>query len=142
MSKLTTDTTRVYELGDVNAFGILANTLIYEGAAVGDNGTGYVRPLTGGDAFRGFADRHGDNTGGGDGDETIRVRKHGAIVLPIDGMTLTDVGKAVYALDDNTFTFAPHKGPFIGRVSRFDQSGKAIVDFNASLSIVPTMKPQ
>ena len=41
--------------GSLNHLPVIASDIIYEGAAVGDNGAGYVRPLSGGDAFRGFA---------------------------------------------------------------------------------------
>ncbi len=132
MTALTTDTPRVYELGVTNEFPVAANTLIYEGAAIGDNGSGYARGLQSGDAFRGFADRHSDNSNGGDGEKNIRVRKKGSILLDIAGVTLADVGKPVYALDDNTFTLSSGGGAtFIGQVSRLETSGEAVVDFYA-----------
>lgn len=132
MTALTADTPRVYELGDINEFPIAANTIIYEGAAVGDNGTGYARPLQPDDAFRGFADRHCNNLEGTDGEKNIRVHKKGSILLDIAGATLADVGKPVYALDDNTFTLASGGGAtYVGQVSRLETSGKAVVDFHA-----------
>ena len=131
MTALTTDTPRVYELGDINEFPIAANSIIYEGAAVGDNGAGYVRGLVTDDAFRGFADRHADNSNGSDGEKLIRIRKKGVIVLEIAGISLADVGKSVYALNDNTFTLSSGGTTYIGQLSRYDSAGKAVVDFNA-----------
>ena len=135
MNPLTTDTSRTYELGTTNALPIAANTRIYEGAALGDNGDGYVRPLQAGDPFRGFADRHGDNTQGTEGERTIRIRKQGAIVLSLPGARLSDVGKAVYASDDNTFTLESAGNTFIGRIARLDSIDTVIVDFHVSLSV-------
>lgn len=132
MPALTTDTTRVFELGVTNEFPVAANTIIYEGAAVGDNGSGYARGLVAGDAFRGFADRHADNVNGGDGEKNIRVRKKGSILLDVAGLTLADVGKPVFATNDNTFSLASGGGAtYIGQVSRLEPSGKAVVDFYA-----------
>ena len=52
MVKLTTDTNRVYELGDINEFPVLGGELIYQGAAVGlEVASGYVRDLQVGDKF-------------------------------------------------------------------------------------------
>ena len=55
MTKLTTDTNRVYELGDINEFPVLGGELIYQGAAVGlEVASGYVRDLQVGDKFLGL----------------------------------------------------------------------------------------
>ncbi|MHA1540033.1 MAG: cytoplasmic protein [Alphaproteobacteria bacterium] len=134
MVALTTDTPRVYELGNLNEFPIAANSLIFEGAAVGDNGSGYARPLEGGDAFRGFADRHADNANGGDGDRRIRVRKEGHIILDVAGVTLADVGKPVYAVDDNTFTLSATDASHVGQITRCEEPGMALVFFHASIT--------
>ena len=74
MTTLAVNKPRVYELGDINEFPVIASDIIYEGAAVGDNGSGYARPLVAGDPFRGFAERNADNSAGNAG--TINVRVH------------------------------------------------------------------
>ena len=127
----TRDKTAVYELGNINEYLIAAGTIIYEGSAIGDNGDGYSRPLQKGDVFRGFAERHEDNLLGSDGEKRIRVKKYGAIVLDIDNLSLADTGKAVYAIDDNTFTLAKEGNSYIGTVSRYIENNTGLVEFHA-----------
>ncbi len=132
MGTLTTDKIRDYELGDVNEFPMIAGDVIYEGTAVGDNGSGYARPLVAGDAFRGFAERCADNSDGVAGDTRIRVKERGKVVLPVADLALADVGKDVYASDDDTFTLEKGSNTRIGYVCRYESSGVGIVCFAAN----------
>lgn len=102
------------------------------GAAVGGHSSGYARPIANGDKFLGFADEKIDNSGGGDGIKTVRVRKRGAILLDISGVALGDIGKSVYATDDNTFTLSDTDAVYIGQISRIDSSGVALVEFDVA----------
>jgi len=59
MATLAVDTPRDYETGVeavYNHVPVIADDIIYAGAAVGDNASGYARPLQAGDPFLGFAD--------------------------------------------------------------------------------------
>ena len=132
MATLATDTARDYELGDVNELPVIASDIIYEGAAVGDNGSGYARPLVAGDPFRGFAESKADNALGSAGDVTIRVLARGKVRLAIGSLAITDVGKPVYASDDNTFVLTQSTNSHIGRVHRYVAAGVAIVSFEAA----------
>jgi len=133
MTGLATDANRVYELGDINQVPVKASAIIYQGAAVGGHSSGYARPIANGDKFLGFADEKIDNSGGGDGVKTVRVRKRGAILLDISGVALGDIGKSVYATDDNTFTLSATNAVYIGQISRIDSSGVALVEFDVAL---------
>ena len=135
MSTLTADKVRDYELGGINEYPVIAGDVIYEGAAVGDNGSGYARPLEGGDPFRGFAERCADNSDGSAGDASVRVKEAGKVVLPISGLAITDVGKDVYASDDDNFTLTPGSNTRIGYVSRYISSGVGLVSFSANEGI-------
>ena len=42
MTTLATDKVRDYELGDVNELPVIAADILYEGAAIGDNASGYM----------------------------------------------------------------------------------------------------
>jgi len=59
MATLAYDQPRAYEGADfkTNDFPVVAADIIYEGAAVGDNASGYARPLVAADPFWGFATR-------------------------------------------------------------------------------------
>jgi hypothetical protein len=132
MTALATDANRVYELGDINQVPVKASAIIYQGAAVGGHSSGYARPIANGDKFLGFADEKIDNSGGGDGIKTVRVRKRGAILLDISGVALGDIGKSVYATDDNTFTLSDTNAVYIGQISRIDSSDLALVEFDVA----------
>lgn len=132
---LTQAISRDYELGEVNEFLILADTIIHEGAAVGLNEQGYARPLQAGDHFVGFAEDTADNTCGKSGDKRVRVKHCGKIKLPIDGLQLNHVGQPVFASDDDTFTLKGESNTRIGVVYRLDSEGVGIVAFNAAFYV-------
>ncbi|MBF0270325.1 MAG: hypothetical protein HQL44_17225 [Alphaproteobacteria bacterium] len=132
MTTLATDTRRPMELGDVNSLPVIASDIIYEGAAVGDNGSGYARPLVAGDPFRGFAESRADNASGSAGDVRVRVMDKGKIELSISGLAITDVGRPVFASDDATFTLVAATNTYIGKVIRYVSSGVGVVAFDAS----------
>lgn len=132
MTTLSIDKPRDFVLGEHNHLPVIAADIIYEGAAVGDNGAGYARPLTAGDPFRGFAQQRADNASGAAGDINVWVRQKGRVVLAIGSLAITDVGKPVYASDDDTFTLTASTNSFIGRVVRWVSTGYGEVEFDAS----------
>ena len=130
MTALTKDTNRTYELGNINELPVIGGAIIYQGAAVGSNASGYAQSLQTSDLFLGFAEDHCDNSAGSDGEKNIRVRRKGAVLLEIPEVTLADLGKSVYATDDNSFTLSSGYA-YIGTISRIDSSGIALVEFSA-----------
>lgn len=131
MTTLAVDTPRVYELGRIGEYPVVASDTLYEGSAVGlVDATGHARPLTAADRFVGFVEQQVANTGAAAA-KTVRVIESGKIQLTVSGAVITDVGQPVYATDDNAFVFSPVGGVFIGIVSRFVSSGVVIVDFDA-----------
>lgn len=130
---LTVDTQRLYETDyDYNDLPVAASSLIFEGCAVGDNASGYMRKLVAGDDFRGFADRQADNSLGAAGDINVRLRRRGAVTLAISGLAITDVDAPIYASDDGTFTKTATSNSYVGRVIRFVSSGIGIVAYDVS----------
>lgn len=130
MTTLAADSPRTYELGTVNEIPVVANDIIYEGSAVGLS-SGYARPLVASDTFVGFCEQTVDNTGGAAGAKNVRVIASGLIQLAVTGVAaVTDVGAAVYASDDNTFTTTASTNTYIGAVRRFISSGVALVEFD------------
>ena len=107
MVQLTKDLTRTYELGDINEYPILGGEVIYQGAAIGlEVASGYVRSLQATDKFVGFAEDNIDASNVSDGEKNIRVKRRGSVTLELSGAAITDVGKSLYATDDNTFTLS------------------------------------
>lgn len=135
MTTLASDKPRSYQIGDLEEYPVIAADIIYEGAAVGENGSGYARPLQAGDVFLGFCLEHVDNSGGSAGDKRVEVRTKGRIELPISGIGITANDRpAVYASDDDTFTLTATSNSLIGYVSRWVSTGVAVVEFDAALA--------
>lgn len=130
MTTLGADKPRDWEEGDQNDLPMVATDIIYEGAAVGDNGSGYARPLVAGDPFRGFAIQNTVNAGAA-GLVNVRVKTRGKVKLAVGSLAITDVGKPVYASDDDTFVLTASTNTPIGRVHRFISTGIGIVRFDA-----------
>lgn len=138
MATLAAQSLRSYEQGDLNHIPVIASDIIYEGAAVGVvAASGHARPLVGGDRFAGFANRKADNSAGAAAAISVEVRHSGQVQLPVTGAVITDVGLPVYATDDDTFTFNPVGGSFIGFVKRFVESGQVIVEFEPTKLVDP-----
>lgn len=78
----------------------------------------------------GFAKDNVDNTDGTDGEKIVEVKSMGKVSLFISGLTIADVGKDVYASDDNTFTLTSTNNSKVGKIIRFEKSDYAIVYFN------------
>ena len=135
MTTLAVDKPRDYEIGELNEFPVIATDIIYEGAAVGLNGSGYARPLVAGDKFLGFCEQNVDNSTGAAGDKRVRVRIAGQAKLNVGSVAITDVGKPVFASDDDTFTLTQSTNSYIGRVHRFESTGVCIVAFDANKSV-------
>lgn len=131
MTALNTDTSRVFETpNDSNAIPVVANTKIYLGALVGKTAAGYGRPLQAGDTSMGFAKDQVDNTAGADGEKIIELKAKGKVSLFISGITIADVGRAVYASDDNTFTLNGTDKSVVGKLVRYEKADYGIVAFD------------
>lgn len=130
MTTLAANSARDFELGDVNELPVVASDIIYEGSAVGDNASGYARPLVAGDKFKGFAESKADNSSGSAGDINVRCKAKGRVKLSISGLVVGDLGKRVYASDDDTFTLTAGSNSEVGFVYRFVSSGVGIVEFD------------
>ena len=111
---------------------IIAADTIYEGAAVGANTSGYMRPLVSGDMFRGFAEKQAANESGSAGDVRVKLRRQGVVQLAVTGATArTDVGLPVFATDDNTFTITNSGGSRVGTIAKWVTSTTCLVYFEA-----------
>ena len=71
MATLTQNQQREWQAGDTEAYPVIAADIIYQGAAVGENGSGYSRPLVALDAFQGFAIGKVDNSTGVAGNNSL-----------------------------------------------------------------------
>ena len=132
MATLTQDEPRDYQTSDIESYPVIASDVIYEGAAVGENGSGYARPLQGGDPFLGFAVRVADNSSGAAGDVRVEVRTRGRVQVPITNAITDNDRVAAYASDDNTFTKTSTSNSKIGWISRWVSNSEAVIEFVAT----------
>lgn len=130
---LLADTPRAYQQGEIEQYPVVASDIIYEGAAVGENASGYARPLVALDPFLGFAVSKVDNSAGAAGDKDVEVKTRGRVRLTVAGATAITANDrpAVYASDDGTFTLTSTANSKIGYVSRWIASTDCIVEFDA-----------
>jgi hypothetical protein len=133
MTTLAKNSPRDFVLGDLQDLPVVATDIIYEGAAVGENGSGYFRPLVAADPFAGFAQSQADNSAGAAGAINVRVKPRGRIVLSVTGVTaVTDEGSTVYASDDDTFTLTSSGNTAIGKIVRYISGTSVEVYFESA----------
>lgn len=135
MTTLAANKPRSYEGGltriEESALPVIASDIIFEGAATGIvAASGHGRPLVAGDTFGGFANAKADNSAGSAAAINVDLRTSGYIQLPVTGAVITDRGQPVYAQDDDTFSFNPVGGTFVGLFHRFVSAGVGIVRFD------------
>lgn len=129
MTTLSAARTRAITHNHTNAFPILTTSRIWAGAAVGlVRATGKARALQAGDTFVGFAQSSVNHIHGEQRDTVVTVLDCGQTLLAITGALETDVGKDVYATDDDTFTLSSSGGSFVGVAKLFVSAGKLLVE--------------
>ena len=133
MTTLAANSPRRFESGDIGEYPVIASDIIFEGSAVGDNGSGYARPLAAADPFRGMAIEKVDNSSGAAGDKNVRVLERGKIEVPVTGVTgVGDVGSLVYMSDDDTWTLTSTSNSLVGKIVRFVSGTTSVVAFKAA----------
>lgn len=133
MTTLAKNKPREFVTGENNDLPAVATDIIYEGAFVGENGSGSFRPLVAGDPFAGVCERQCDNSAGLAGAKNVKVRQRGRIVCDVTGVTgITDEGSTVYASDDDTLTLASTSNSSFGKITRYISGTKCEIAFEAA----------
>jgi len=114
---------------ELRSFEVLASEHIYKGALVGlDRSTGYVRNLEAGDSFAGIAYEEIDNSGGANGDLSVRLYTQGDFILPVSGASRVLIGSPAWAIDNETTTvFSLLQSSYIGSLIAVVGSNLGIV---------------
>ncbi len=135
MTTLAADKARKFENVNQqvqNSLPIIAADTIFCGALVGDNGSGYARPLVAGDSFWGICVDQCENEDGSAGAKFVNVLSECYIVVAVIGASaVTDVDSTVYAADDNTFTLSSTSNSTVGIVHRWVSSTTCVVHCQA-----------
>lgn len=133
MTTLAANSPLTHVVGEHNSVPVIADDIVYEGAMVGEDGSGYGRPLVAADRFLGHAIDKVDNTGGSAGDKDIRILTGKYRLEVALAGAVTDVGQPVYASDDATYTFvgasASGAHSYVGVATRYVSATKMEVEF-------------
>lgn len=126
---LTANTPRMEQAGHTFvSLGVVAAKHIYQGAIVGRNyGTGYVQPFLVCDEAMGFAYDEADNSAGAVNAIACKIQTSGDFIMTLTGVTIQDIGKAVYATADDAIALTGHALGFLGRVKSVYASNKAVI---------------
>ena len=133
MTTLAKDKPRIFGQGIMNDLPVEGSEIIYEGAFVGENASGYSRPLVAGDPFQGVCKRQADNSLGSAGGKNVRVQASGILSnVAVAGATAITVNDfpPVYASDDDTLTLTKGSNTLIGNVLRWISSGICDVSYS------------
>jgi hypothetical protein len=118
---------------------VYKSSRIYAGGFVGKTPNGYAKPFEAGDEFWGVALEEFYNssttsgavadlgTDGRRGQPTIKIMVSGHIYHTVSGVGDDDIGKAVYASDDNTLAMTGEAYGFVGRIVSKKATDEAII---------------
>jgi len=129
---LTADRKTKYREGIEVEYLVKANTEIFAGSLVCVDATGYAVPA--GDIaqhkFVGVARQWVNNTGG-NGAVTILVRRRGIFEFEALSIAITDVGKNMFVVDEDTFDESdPGQGVICGRLYKFVSATKGWISID------------
>ena len=134
MTALSKDRNTVRKEGDYAAYPVKANAKIFAGGIVclGTDGNAVPGSDTAGYKFVGISRGYVDNTGGADGALQVEVWRKGCFGLAAANMAKTNVGDAVYVVDDQTVGLAATTTNDVpcGRISEFVSSTGVYVDID------------
>lgn len=122
MTALAADRSLNCEVQRTGDYPVKASTLIYQGSLVGDS-SGTARALVAADEFMGIALwNRADNSSGAASAINVKLATQGRLKRQsvTGASTVDDVGKKVYASDDNVLTLTSSSNSLIGKIDRFN----------------------
>jgi len=134
----------VLEIGDRNELPVAAGRQLFRGSMAFGDVAGRATDVLGA-KFLGHVAAEADNRNGGAG--AINVLLHGGryrAQVAITGVALTDIGKQVFASDNDTYTLDDGEGAnaLVGRVIRYVAANTAMVEFTPVNYSVATVVQQ
>jgi predicted RecA/RadA family phage recombinase len=117
---------------DKGSIPVAATKVLPANGLVFRNDAGFATDVvaSGANPFLGLAEKMADNSTGAAGDINVEVWREGQFLLPFTGSTLTqaDIGKNVFATDNNVLTLTSTDRPFVGVLTEFVSATLAYVD--------------
>ena len=111
----------------LRTFKVAASKTIHKGAFLGLDSNGYVQPLVAGNSCAGIAYEAMDNSGGSNGDKSVRSYTIGDFLHALAGVAQSKIGDAVFASDDGTLTLTAAGNSFVGKCVDIPASGEIIL---------------
>ena len=124
---------------ELRSLPVAAAKQVYKGAFVGLTSSGYAQPLTARDPFVGIAYEEIDNSGGADGDLSVRLYTLGDFGHALTGATVADIGRPVFASGDDTLAFDGAGKSIVGVVRDVPKANEIIVRINTDRGVVKTL---
>ena len=137
MTALTQSVAREEKESKLVAFPVAADAVIFRGSFLKINAAGFVEPCAAeaGAVFAGVAREGVDATGLSNGDCKVQVEIRNSQYVAASGIVDADMGKKVYALDDNTVQLAAGTNlQEVGKIIEIVSATKVLVMPNPSLT--------
>lgn len=110
---------------------VAASVVIFKGAIVMSNATGFLAPAAAllDAKMAGMAYEKADNANGADADIDCKLLREGCFELSGAGFTQADIGKEVYASDDQTVSTTQGTNEIaVGKIAQIVSATKVYVD--------------
>ena len=131
MTATTTDRDGTRKDGVIIAYPVAASTTILKETMVEIDSSGNLVGLTDPSGnFAGISFEGADNSSGDAGDVYCKVYKEGVFEMFLSSAAKTDVGEAVYPVDNQTVTKTSTGAVKCGEAVQFENSGKIFVDIS------------
>lgn len=132
MTALSADRQIIKGDPEIGAAPVAASTKIWAGSLVCRNSSGYAAKGadTAGFIFAGVAREQADNSAGSNGTISVELYVEGTFKFAASGLAITDVGKPLYVLDDQTVVTgdgAVAEGVYVGILEEYISATSAWV---------------
>ena len=130
MTVLSVNAPRKTTGGEIHPAYLAASANPYQGSLLSINSAGYINELVAGERFAGISMQQVETADVPTAAATYAVSMlsgHFLFEMALSGIAVTDVGRRVYASDDNTLTFTEASNTFVGYVDGYVSSGIARV---------------
>lgn len=134
MAGLTGDRRLEKYAGDELPYKVAESTIIYSNSLVCLNTSGYAVSAadTANFKFLGVAAEYVDNSAGANGDKSVRVWRKGVYEFGASSMAITNIGDAVFVLDDQTVGTGAQATNDVacGKIAGYKSATSVVVDID------------
>lgn len=130
MAAMTEDIMLEEVAGDFNMIPLASGAHVFQDSAIGV-ASGYAAQIVNSTAFAGHAVEEVDNSAGGNGAKSVKVRNgRYRKEVTLSGVAQTDLGAAVYMTYGGTYTLSDSSSVKVGRMVRYVTTDTCVVEFD------------